>query len=83
MQASNISWNEFSNLLYLDTPVGTGYSFPRNNYEHFNTLDIVVRDFVHFLKQFYSFHAEFQGRDMYIVGQDWAGMYVPAFAKAI
>mmetsp|Transcript_13233 Transcript_13233/g.20655 ORF Transcript_13233/g.20655 Transcript_13233/m.20655 type:complete len:315 (-) Transcript_13233:686-1630(-) len=83
VEANKVSWNNFSNVLYLDSPVGTGFSFHRNSYDHFDTLDIVVRDFVHFLKQFLNFHSGYQEREIYIAGQDMAGKYIPAFVKAI
>ena len=69
LKINNISWNNFSNVLYLDTPVGTGYSFDRglNPLRSWN-VDQVASDFGHFIKQFFNFHDKFRGRETYIVG---------------
>mmetsp|Transcript_10032 Transcript_10032/g.16884 ORF Transcript_10032/g.16884 Transcript_10032/m.16884 type:complete len:438 (+) Transcript_10032:126-1439(+) len=79
-----ISWNNFSNVLYLDTPVGTGYSFPRSSDEALYNMDTVVNHFARFAKQFFSVHERFRNRPFYIIGQDFsAGKYIPAFVKAL
>jgi len=36
------------------------------------------------MKSFLNFHAQYQDREIYIVGEDFAaGKYIPAFVKAI
>jgi carboxypeptidase C (cathepsin A) len=54
------SWNNFSNVLYVDSPIGTGYSFPRAEDVEFSprvySIDYAVSDFVHFMKGFLDFH---------------------------
>lgn len=82
---NEVSWNNFSNVLYLDSPVGTGYSFYRNDDDarSFN-VDQVALDFGHFIKQFYNFHDEYRFRETYIIGQDFgAGKHLPVFAEVI
>lgn len=81
------SWNNFTNVLYLDSPIGTGYSFYKDassNNTRFYSLAQGVTDFVHFMKMFYDFHDQFRGRETYIMGQDFmAGRYIPAFVQAL
>jgi carboxypeptidase C (cathepsin A) len=54
------SWNNFTNMLYVDIQLGTGYSFARTSYEEFEprvfSIDYVVSDFIHFMKGFLDFH---------------------------
>ena len=91
------SWNNFTNVMYIDQPIGTGYSFVRQvdisnltnlsnndpNPRVYN-IDYAVSDFIHFMKGFLDFHTQFRGRDMYIVGQDFTGgKYVPDFVQAL
>jgi len=84
---NNNSWNNFTNMLFLDQPIGTGYSFIRNSTENDTRLyniDYATKDFVHFMKGFFDFHPQFRGRDMYLVGQDFSGgKYLPDFVKAL
>ena len=80
------SWNNFTNVMYLDAPVGTGYSFKRSHGHDQRDLNVdqVVQDFVNFMKMFYDKHESFRGRETYLVAQDFsAGHYLPAFAEAI
>lgn len=80
------SWNEFSNLLVLDVPIGTGYSFKRDyeNSERDYSQDQVIRDFIHFMKQFYLKFPQYRERDLYLAGIDFtAGKYIPFFVQAI
>lgn len=83
------AWNNFTNVLYIDQPVGTGFSFPRepkdgeNNTRLFS-IDYAVNDFVHFMKGFFDFYPQFRSRDMYLVGQDFSGgKYMPDFVQAL
>lgn len=80
------SWNNFTNVMYLDAQVGTGYTFrrgdPRDKTDY--NIDQIVQDFVNFMKMFYDKHEIFRGRETYLVAQDFAaGNYLPAFAAAI
>jgi carboxypeptidase C (cathepsin A) len=80
------SWNNFTNIMYLDAPVGTGYSFKRGQDKRKRdyNIDQIVHDFVNFMKMFYDKHESFRGRELYLVAQDFtAGSYLPAFAAAI
>lgn len=81
-----LSWNNFTNMLFIDQPVGTGYSYPRHDKDkkRVKSIDYAVKDFVHFMKSFYQHHEKFKGRDVYLAAQDFTGgMYLPVFVKAL
>lgn len=71
-----ISWNNKANLLFVDQPIGSGFSrgsitnIPRNE----NT---VAEHFGVFLKGFYAKYPEFKDRPLYISGESYAGHYIP------
>ena len=47
-------------------------------------MDQVIKDFIHFMKQFYLKFPKYRERDLYLAGVDFAaGMYIPYFAQAI
>lgn len=65
--SNKLSWNEFSNMLFVDFPVGTGYSFYKVDDKNRDfSIDQVVTDFVHFIKIFYLYHPSYKGREIYI-----------------
>ena len=72
--------------MVLDVPIGNGYSFLRGyeNSERNYSMDQVIKDFIHFMKQFYLKFPKYRERDLYLAGVDFtAGMYIPYFAQAI
>ncbi|KAI1465912.1 alpha/beta-hydrolase [Daldinia caldariorum] len=79
---NNGSWNEFANLLFVDNPVGTGYSYVDTN-SFVTTLDDMASQFVTFLEKWYHLFPEYEQDDLYIAGESFAGQHIPYIAKAI
>ncbi|CAG8785582.1 33801_t:CDS:10, partial [Gigaspora margarita] len=52
------SWNEYANMLYVDQPVGTGFSYA-NNSGYLNSLTQVPDEFLLFLDQFFEIFPEY------------------------
>eukprot|EP01097_Dermamoeba_algensis_P000106 TRINITY_DN103_c0_g1_i1.p1 TRINITY_DN103_c0_g1~~TRINITY_DN103_c0_g1_i1.p1 ORF type:complete len:503 (-),score=105.44 TRINITY_DN103_c0_g1_i1:132-1640(-) len=77
------SWNTEFSLLYIDNPIGTGFSFTLSNDGFVSNQEEVGRDLYSFLIQFYTIFYDQQDNDLYITGESYAGKYVPAFAYAI
>ena len=73
------SWNEVSNLLFVDQPIGTGFSngSPLSDARSEND---VAEDMAIFLRGFVEQNPQFAGRDFYITGESYAGHYVPAIS---
>lgn len=70
------SWNNKANLLFLDQPIGTGFSkgsifnLPKNEEE-------VRKHFGIFITKFYELYPEFKNRPLYVTGESYAGHYIP------
>ena len=73
------SWNNISNLLYVDQPIGTGFSHAGLNHDETNETAI-AEDMAIFFRGFLEQNPEFIDRDFYITGESYAGHYVPAIA---
>ncbi|KAK6037791.1 serine carboxypeptidase [Cooperia oncophora] len=76
------SWNLFANVLFLESPSGVGWSF--NTRGNVNTTDDEVSQhnyqaLVDFLQKF----PEYRGRDMFITGESYAGVYIPTLAVKV
>ncbi|KAI0881827.1 alpha/beta-hydrolase [Annulohypoxylon maeteangense] len=82
LEYNNGSWNEFANLLFVDNPVGTGYSYV-NTDSYVHELDEMANQFVKFLEKWYKLFPEYEHDDIYIAGESFAGQHIPYIAKAI
>ncbi|KAE8393919.1 pheromone-processing carboxypeptidase kex1 [Aspergillus alliaceus] len=76
------SWDEFANLLFVDQPVGTGFSYV-NTDSYLHELDEMAAHFVIFLEKFFELFPEYEGDDIYLAGESYAGQHIPYIAKAI
>ncbi|KAF3760867.1 hypothetical protein M406DRAFT_99401 [Cryphonectria parasitica EP155] len=76
------SWHEFANLLFVDNPVGTGFSYvDTDSYVH--ELDEMADQMVVFLEKFFALFPEYEQDDLYIAGESYAGQHIPYIAKHI
>jgi carboxypeptidase C (cathepsin A) len=64
------SWNAKSNLLYIDQPTGTGFSYGLG-LDH--DEEQVGNDMYDFLQQFFKAHPEYQKNDFNTFGESYAG----------
>ncbi|KAL9676892.1 hypothetical protein QQ045_005113 [Rhodiola kirilowii] len=83
-----LAWNEYgwdkvSNLLYVDQPIGTGFSYSSDKHDIRHNEEGVSNDLYDFLQAFFSEHPEFAENDFYITGESYAGHYIPAFAARV
>ncbi|KAJ5808905.1 hypothetical protein N7474_010174 [Penicillium riverlandense] len=76
------SWDEFANLLFVDSPVGTGFSYV-NTDSFIQELDVMAAHFVVFLEKFFEMFPEYEKDDIYLAGESYAGQHIPYIAKAI
>ncbi|CAF4061257.1 unnamed protein product [Adineta steineri] len=76
------SWHLYTNLLFVDQPVGTGFStIDTDSFIH--ELDEMANQFLSFLDQYIKIFPELLENDIYLAGQSYAGQYIPYIAKAI
>eukprot|EP01022_Parablepharisma_sp_SALTPOND_P020427 TRINITY_DN3726_c1_g1_i1.p1 TRINITY_DN3726_c1_g1~~TRINITY_DN3726_c1_g1_i1.p1 ORF type:complete len:734 (-),score=35.71 TRINITY_DN3726_c1_g1_i1:5256-7457(-) len=75
------SWNNKADVLYVDQPLGTGFSNCSDISRIPKTEKDVAKDLKVFLERFVYKHEEYLGRDFYISGQSYAGHFVPSLAK--
>lgn len=60
---NNGSWNEFANLLFVDNPVGAGFSYV-NTDSYIHELDTMADQFVQFLEKFFEIFPEYDRDDV-------------------
>ena len=73
------SWSDHVDVLYLDQPIGTGYSQGRLR----TNMTEIIKDFVTFVDKFKSIFIEYNQADIYLAGESYAGIYIPLFARQL
>jgi len=74
------SWTKATNLLFVEQPTGVGFSHGSKVVQ--SEAD-VSQDFYNFLLRFFSTFPTMQEKSLYIVGESYAGMFVPSIAHYI
>ncbi|WZZ24362.1 hypothetical protein YC2023_007763 [Brassica napus] len=78
------SWNQAANILFLDAPVGVGYSYSNTSSDFLTNGDKrTAQDSLTFLLKWVERYPEYKGREFYIVGESYAGHYIPQLSQAI
>ncbi|KAL3450697.1 Alpha/Beta hydrolase protein [Aspergillus insuetus] len=80
--ANPYAWSKFGHLLYIDQPVGTGYSTTSYPYPAIDN-DVVTSQFYAWLQSFFDQFPYLRSKQVHMMGESWAGIYVPYFASAI
>jgi len=77
------TWNKKYGMLFIDNPVGAGFSFTSEQSGYCtNSKDCVAKNLVSLLDQFYMIFPETR-TELYITGESYGGHYVPAFGAKI
>ncbi|XP_020204826.1 serine carboxypeptidase II-2 [Cajanus cajan] len=78
------SWNRVANILFLDTPVGVGFSYSNNESDLLNNGDKrTAEDNLVFLLKWFKRFPQYKGSDFFISGESYAGHYVPQLSQVI
>jgi len=80
LTAADRTWADDYNVIYLDQPVNTGFSYGNSS----NTdMQQGADEFVTFLDVFYSTYPEFKSVDLHLTGESYGGKYLPLFTTTI
>ncbi|KAI3873073.1 hypothetical protein MKX03_036905 [Papaver bracteatum] len=80
------SWNKEANMLYLETPVGVGFSYTTETTSDDDDTatigdKITARDNLVFLQRWFLKFPQYKHRDLFITGESYAGHYIPQLAE--
>ncbi|KAH7836997.1 hypothetical protein Vadar_008321 [Vaccinium darrowii] len=80
---NDFGWDQASNLIYVDQPTGTGFSYSSSANDTRHDEIGISNDLYNFLQGFFKLHPEYVNNDFYITGESYAGHYIPAFASRV
>ncbi|KAF9006754.1 pheromone-processing carboxypeptidase KEX1 [Cyathus striatus] len=75
-------WEEYTTMVYVDQPAGTGFSYTSTNH-YVKTIDDASQEFVTFLENFYKVFPEYKNMETYLAGESFAGQWIPYYADAV
>ncbi|KAK0400626.1 hypothetical protein QR680_015355 [Steinernema hermaphroditum] len=77
------AWNKIANVVYMESPAGVGYSYNTDGKTNY-TDDEVANDNHNALIHFFSDKfPEYKYNDFYIMGESYAGTYIPMLASRL
>ncbi|XP_024013863.1 serine carboxypeptidase-like 10 isoform X2 [Eutrema salsugineum] len=80
--STTYSWTKMANIIFLDQPVGAGFSYSTTPLDKTSDTN-EVKNIHEFLQKWLSKHPQFYSNPLYVVGDSYAGMIVPALVQEI
>ncbi|XVF78552.1 hypothetical protein PTKIN_Ptkin14bG0143500 [Pterospermum kingtungense] len=83
LQRNPYSWIKVSNMLFIDSPIGAGWSYSNTNSDYQVGDDSTNKDLLAFILKWYEQFPNFKSRDLYLAGSSYAGHFIPNFANTL
>ncbi|XP_041968814.1 retinoid-inducible serine carboxypeptidase-like [Aricia agestis] len=80
MQPRNHTWVRGRNLLLIDHPVGTGFSYTTDNSSYVRSDRAAVKDLVRLIREFFKKHKYLSATPTYVIGQSYGSKLTPRLA---
>ncbi len=77
------AWNSVADVLFVDQPAGTIFSYSNDYNKICADLTCIVDDLQAFLRNFFAAYPQYRSRDYYITGISYGGHYVPAIGERV
>ncbi|CEP18402.1 hypothetical protein [Parasitella parasitica] len=75
-------WQNYATNIFVDQPVGTGFSFA-NTDSYMHNMSQITEEFVTFMDKIFITFPHLAEQDIYIAGESFAGTYIPYFAARL
>lgn len=77
------SWTKVANIIFVDLPVGTGFSYATNPAARHSNLHQASKHAYQFLLKWLNKHEEFAANPVYVAGDSYSGLLVPIISLMI
>src|SRR6201999_3334068 len=82
LKSNPYSWTKLAYVVYIDQPVGTGFSTASIPYPA-TSNERVTSDFHAWLEEFYRYFPQLLSKKTHMMGESYAGIYIPYFSQKI
>ncbi|KAL7117805.1 hypothetical protein ACP275_03G096100 [Erythranthe tilingii] len=83
LRVNSKSWNKASNLLFVESPAGVGWSYSNTSSDYTCGDASTAMDMHVFLMEWFKKFPTFKTRDLFLTGESYAGHYIPQLAIAL
>ncbi|RWS26011.1 putative serine carboxypeptidase CPVL-like protein [Leptotrombidium deliense] len=83
IECREFSWTKAFSVLYIDQPLGTGFSFTDDEDAFSKDISESTDNLYNALTQFFTLFEEIQFNEFYAIGYSYGGKYIPAIAQKI
>ncbi|GMY29408.1 serine carboxypeptidase-like 42 [Fagus crenata] len=83
LRKNSMSWNKASNLLFVESPAGVGWSYSNTSSDYTCGDASTARDMHVFMVKWYEKFPDFKSRALFLTGESYAGHYIPQLAIAL
>ncbi|KAJ7571660.1 hypothetical protein O6H91_01G170800 [Diphasiastrum complanatum] len=80
---NDYGWDKVSNIIFVDQPIGTGFSYSTDMRDMRHDEAGVSKDMYDFLEAFFEAHPGYAKNEFFVTGESYAGHYVPAVTGRI
>ncbi|CAN6539770.1 unnamed protein product [Malus baccata var. baccata] len=77
------AWTKVSSIIFVDSPVGTGFSYARSSFASPPSDSEQVGHALQFLRKWLVDHPEFMSNPFFVGGDSYSGIPVPVLAQLI
>lgn len=79
----DVYWSKTMHVLYIDNPVGSGFSFTNDEAGFSTNEEEVGENLYRVLQQFFTVFPELRSHEFFVSGESYAGKYIPALGYTI
>ena len=83
LKPRNTTWSSKANVLFIDNPVGTGYSYVTDNSAYTTNVEEIASDLLTFMKKFLDIMPVFRTMPTFIFGESFGGKMTSAFSVTL
>ncbi|EIE20942.1 peptidase S10, serine carboxypeptidase [Coccomyxa subellipsoidea C-169] len=83
LDANEFGWDQTHNMIFVDQPINTGFSYSEDERDRVYDEKVVAADMLDFLKEFRAAHPSYFEAPLFVTGESYGGHYVPAVTYGI
>jgi carboxypeptidase C (cathepsin A) len=83
LQENVYAWNKIANMVFLEQPVGVGFSYSNNNDDYKIGDEQAAKDNLATILQFFDKFPHFNHSKLFITSESYGGHYMPTWADEI